>query len=905
MAARSIEWSYSRAIRLGGKEGPQGERLVFLPEKLNRTFRPFSIKFSETTNFKSSQTRYTRQSITTGKKMLTAFTKKSRTGSTTTFETSAPNQQDTLPASSSEDDEPLTSLEGIPSLQKCASPVDAESYFNSLNSMRSSRANSVCSLSRISLTSQLSQLTSLALPNATSLSSSISSIPTAPIAVSTLSSAADQIRRWLQKASEVLSGLDAEDDVEWAAAGGREGLEEVQDAIKKFESLIGVYVTAIEKLQERDDISDVSKEQLKTVVDQMERILEAWETVRRSLKGIKRQVELAMEWEELWNTVLGDIGLEVENLSRLVFEMEEARHKALQADPFDSIGALDMQELDTIVEEGERETSSHRISLSNALSPNSPMEPPGTGIAPEDDRLLALFARMQPLRASLDFLPMTLSNFHAKAQKVLPAACQELESRRISLEKKWKTLESDAQRLRQELGEDRWVLLFRNAGRQAQKLCESVERAINKLQEAIDVGAQHSNPPLLAKKVEAYEAKKIHYGPAIEKVLGIIDKGVTDRFTVNGEILRLQSDTRARWQITSSNMKNMDLALDDLTVNKSQQLRDSISSIMSMDRSLDRSANGSTVDTPGSSPASSVVMGPTNGHKRDESPGMNGLSRRSSLVFNSNTRLNGARRNLTMPLGSPGSMQLPRKTPMSRSFTLDGRSSSRGPSPSPYAKQPSATSMPGSCSQRPSIPQADNKPRWNSSPKVDYFEFGHKPRPLPYSTLSSGRRSSMAFRSPSSAGSHLHSPGLALPSPLGRSSPAPALVTATISHRPRLASGFQSSIGVRQSSWSSPANSADWVKIKNKTPTSTDSKKESIRLGSAPSSPPEDSPSARPRPPRPSTSFASSRRVSMLPVPKNSPLAISNGRETAMGLRTVSNERVREISFGSRPTSKE
>lgn len=845
----------------------------------------------------------------TGYNILTGLSKKGRNGSTTTFKSGAQKPDDILPVSSSEDDEPVASSGGISSQQMLVSPVDAESYFNSLNSIRSSRANSVYSLSRISLTSQLSQLTSLALPNATSLSSSISCIPTAPIAATTLSSAADQIRRWLQKATEVLSGLDAEDDVEWAAAGGREGLGEVQTAIEKFESLIGVYVTAIEDLQDRDDISDIPKEQLPAVVDQMERILEGWESVRRSLKGIKRQVELAMEWEELWNIVLGDIGLEVENLSRLVFEMEEARHKALLADPSESIGALDMQELDTIVEEGERETTSHRISLSNALPPSSPMESPGTGMAPEDDRLLALFARMQPLRASLDFLPMTLSNFHAKAQPVLPTACQELESRRISLEKKWKILEHDAQRLRQELGEDRWVLLFRNAGRQAQKLCESIERAITKLQEAIDVGAQHSNPPLLAKKVEAYEAKKIHYGPAIEKVLEIIDKGVTDRFTVNGEVLRLQSDTKARWQSTNSEMKNMNLALDDLTINKNQQLRDSISSIMSMDRSLDRSANGSAVDTPGSSPASSVVMGPTSGNKRDESPGMNGLSRRSSIVFNGNTRLNSARRNFTMPPGSPGSIQLPRKTPMSRSFTSDGRSSSRGASPSPYAKQASATptptTTPGCWSQRPSVPQVDNKPRWNSSPNVDHFEFGQKPRPVPYSTLSLSRRSSMAFRSPSSAGSHLNSPGLALPSPLGRSSPVPALVTATMSHRPRIASGAQSSIGTRQTSWSSPANSTDWVKFKDKTPPSTASKKESIRLGLTPSSPPDvptgDSPSVRPRPQRPSTALASSRRVSMLPLPKNSPLATPNGRETALGLRTVSNGNGRETSFGSRP----
>lgn len=807
-----------------------------------------------------------------------------------------------FPVSSSEDEEPLVSPSKQHKPHTPGSPIDAESYFNSLNSLRSSRANSVYSLSRISLSSQLSQLTSLALPNATSLSTSISSIPTAPVAANTLGNAADQIRKWLHKATEVLGGLDAEDDVEWAAAGGREGLGEVDVAIGTFEGLIGVYVTAIEDLQERPDISNVPGEQLKDVVEQMETILGHWGNVKRSLKNIKSQVELAMEWEELWNVVLGDIGLEMENLSRLVFEMEEARHKALLSDPLlDSSASFDIQELDTIAEEGEKESLVNRMSLPSALPASPTVNSPTIGIAPDDTRLLALFARMQPLRASLDFLPMTLSGFQTRAETVLPTACQELESRRRSLEKKWKDLESDAEGLRQELGEDRWVTVFRNAGRQAQKLCESVERAITKLQESIDAGMQHSNPPLLTKKVEAYEAKKSHYGPAIEKVLSIIQKGVTDRLTVNGEILRLHLDVKARWENIKADIKGMDLALDDLTMNKNQQLRDSISSIVSMDRS----ATGSTIDTPGSSPASSVVMGPTSGHKRDASPGMNGASRRSSISL---SRPNGGKRYVSMPPGSAGSTQLPRKTPTLRSVTSDFR----GASPSPYGNPASATPTPGGRHQRPSL-SVDNKPRWNSSPKVDYFEFGQRPRPLPFSTP--GNRSSMAFRSPSSAGSYQASGPL--PSPLGLSSPAPTPTSATIYNRPRLSSGAQSSLGMRKPSTSSPANGADWVKVKDKTPPNTaSSKKETIRLDNIPSPPAEESPSARPRPQRPNTSMASSRGISMLPLPKNSASPLANigetpsgmtnpyahGRQSSLGVRPVSNGR--DSSMGPRPTSK-
>ena len=783
-------------------------------------------------------------------------------------------------SSEDEDDGPLAT----PSRGKTlTSPLDAESYFGSLHSLRSSRANSVCSLSRISLSSQLSQLTALSLPDPSSLAPSISAIPTAPAAASTLGTAAGQISKWLQKATEVLQGLDAEDDVEWAAAGGREGLAEVDVAIGKFEGLIGVYVTAIEDLQEREDVSKVPPEQLKGQVDQMEIILKEWEGVRRSLKEIKSQVELAMEWEELWNVVLGDIGLELENLSSLVFEMEEARHKAAEA-ALDGSGGLDLQELDTIVEEAPVANSlptSHQSNLPPGLELSSPLSP-RLSIPQDDSRLLALFARMQPLRASLDFLPMTLSSFHNRAQKALPSACKELESRRKTLEKKWSALERDAQGLRQELGEDRWVVVFRNAGRQAHKLCESVERSIAKLQESIDVGTQHSNPPLLAKKVEGYEAKKNHYGPAIKKVLAIIEKGVTDRQTVNGEILRVHLDTKARWQDIETDMKNMDIALEDLTINKNQQLRDSISSIVS----VDQSATGSAVDTPGSSPASSIAMGPISSSKRDESPGMKSISRRSSTATGSMPRPNGSRRHYSMPPGSASSASLPRKSGGTRSFTCDFSSHRSSPS---HDTKSSVTPNPGARLQRPALP-ADNKPRWNSSPRVDYYDFSSKPQPYPFSTPPLHRKKSSTFRSLNASGSH-HSSGLPVSSPLGRSSPPSGAKSAILTHRTQVSNGSQSATGSRRSSIMTQSSSL------HRNPVSDHQTQQSMQDGTVvPAA--EEGPSPRSRP---NTSLGSSRRISMLPVPKNpasSPLANGSGRESVIGTRTMSHGRMSSLGNG-------
>lgn len=816
-----------------------------------------------------------------------------------------------FPISSPEDDEPPTPPPKDFMDRNLTSPVDVESYFNSF---KTSRANSVYSLSRMSFSSQLSQLTSLNLPNAPSLSTSISSIANAPAAATTLSGAAEQIRKWLQKASEVLGGLDAEDDVEWAAAGGREGLGEVDAAIGKFESLIGIYVTAIEDLQKREDIGRVPTEELKTVVDQMEKILKEWEKVRTLLKGVKVQVELAMEWEELWNVVLGDIGLEMENLSRLVFEMEETRHKAMFAEPsLDSGSGFDMQELETIVEEapvGGRNSKNHRFSLPPAFAASSPIASVGIANGQEDSSLLALFARMQPLRASLDFLPMRLSSFNARADTVLPTACQELEARREGLEKKWKKLESDAEGLRRELGEDRWVLVFRNAGRQAQKLCESIERSVIKLQESIDGGAQHNNPPALAKKVENYEAKKTHYGPAIERVISIIEKGVKDRLTVNGEILRLQLDTRARWTNIESELKDMDSALDDLNTNKNQQLRDSISSIVSMDRS----AVGSSVDTPRSSPASSIVMGATNGHEDVPIPSVEGASRRSSVFSSTTTRPAGARRYFSLPPGSASATNLPRKTPVLKSKISDPWSASRSASPSPYSSHTSSTPTPGSRPQL-STNQSESRPRWNSSPKVNHFDFSPNHKPPSHSIPIPHRKSSMSFRSPRSVSSYSAS-NVALPSPLGRSASVSSPPLPSPLSRPGDSCEAQSSLAAHESRQisSSPVHP---TQADTNTPRSRQKPPRPSMNGTPPSSPRgqstyvESSPvqaaesssssSQLPKHTRPGTALANGRRTSMLPVPRHITSINSNGneRESSSSNRNSSNGRASVVGTRS------
>ncbi|KAL2212566.1 KAR9-domain-containing protein, partial [Sarocladium strictum] len=737
------------------------------------------------------------------------------------------------------------------------------------------RPGSIYTLSRASFANQLAQLTSLQLPDAESLSSRVSAIPTAQVASKALINAAEQIRSWISKASEVIEGLDSEDDVEWAAAGGREGLAEVENAISRFEELIHAYVGAIEELQGRKDIANVPKDDLTRAVSQMEIILDEWTKIRSTLNTVRNQVEIAMEWEELWNNVLGDIQGEMDELSRLVFEMEERRHKSVVAaaggDP------VDIGDLETIVEDTPPQST--RLQAQNRFSipafPLSPSSPGTPALSQDDSSLLALFARMQPLRASLDFLPMRLSVFETRAEKSFPTACEELEMRRAGLDGSYKKLEKDAESLRKELGEDRWVIVFRGAGRQALKMHESVERSLLKVREAVDAGLHLTGQPTLMKKIESYEAKKTHYGPAIERILSIIDKGVKDRLTVNGEILRLYADTEHKWTTLKEQMRDMDGALEEiLASSKSQQLRDSISSMLSNDLST----TGSGQETPGSSPPSSVIMSSLGFDPHTPVP--KSAKTRSSSVNSSVAN----RRHSSLP--APTSV-LGKKTPGTRLSTIAGSSTT--------------TPVQASKIQRPGSTMA-NRPRWSSATNKSDLDTGHNFKPLslttpsPYARHSPSTQRSNSSLTPSPGGSRLPTLQSRLAratseSPRAPSAAPPIEETPTRRSTSRLAS-FRDRIAASPG----PYAQQPLAKPRLSTQSSASSTATNRRASLQPPRPILTVEETQPS--RPASSLASSsRRSSLLPQPK----ARESGRESPLRLSRLGMRKNSGANEANRP----
>ncbi|KAK4701134.1 hypothetical protein P7C70_g5102, partial [Phenoliferia sp. Uapishka_3] len=146
----------------------------------------------------------------------------------------------------------------------------------------------------------------------------------------------------------------------------------------------------------------------------------------------------------------------------------------------------------------------------------------------------------------------------------------------------WESIQKDAEMLNDELKEDKWLTVFRTVSQQAEDMMTSLEKVLKQSHEFIwDLnrrqtgggGGELGTPtpsglvggagattffgdpatiqPLLSSFVALHRslhAKVKYYSPACDRVLKILGKGISDRSTKNGEVLRRFSEMKTRWR---------------------------------------------------------------------------------------------------------------------------------------------------------------------------------------------------------------------------------------------------------------------------------------------------------------------------------------------------------------------
>ncbi|TFY56335.1 hypothetical protein EVG20_g8962 [Dentipellis fragilis] len=170
----------------------------------------------------------------------------------------------------------------------------------------------------------------------------------------------------------------------------------------------------------------------------------------------------------------------------------------------------------------------------------------------------------------------------------------------------WTSVQEDSEVLREELKEDKWLTVFRTVTDQADGMMTSLEKAVNRCQEFIwQVQRYGTDEPSVSQSsslasmastrsekspismevfqslLDSFEAKKKsvilhtpdasmlimlhsrHYMPATNKVLSIIDKGVQDRVTKNGECLRRHAESTQRWKNLRERITRTDTEMEN------------------------------------------------------------------------------------------------------------------------------------------------------------------------------------------------------------------------------------------------------------------------------------------------------------------------------------------------------
>ncbi|KAJ3763836.1 hypothetical protein EV360DRAFT_32816 [Lentinula raphanica] len=153
-----------------------------------------------------------------------------------------------------------------------------------------------------------------------------------------------------------------------------------------------------------------------------------------------------------------------------------------------------------------------------------------------------------------------------------------------TLVSEWEAVQDESEVLREELKEDKWLTVFRTVTDQADGMMSSLEKGVNRCQEfiwqvhkrgfedtmgnsQISLATSEKAPPTLetfTTLLDSFEAKKKHYMPATSKVLAIIDKGVRDRVTKNGETLRRHAESAQRWKNLRERIARTDADMESI-----------------------------------------------------------------------------------------------------------------------------------------------------------------------------------------------------------------------------------------------------------------------------------------------------------------------------------------------------
>ncbi|GAA5991081.1 hypothetical protein JCM10908_006530 [Rhodotorula pacifica] len=226
-----------------------------------------------------------------------------------------------------------------------------------------------------------------------------------------------------------------------------------------------------------------------------------------------------------------DLLMAIQEISTIIFEIQEMRHATASNDGGDSAAPHTNG-----TESGKTVDDTLALLEAKLEDVNADFSVVGTQVRSVIDTLV------DDPRGEMDFLQ----------QKWADAASD------------WEGVQADAEQLAEELKEDKWLVVFRTVSQQAEEMQHSLEKALTHCDlfvgdAKVQLDSRQTDGTLSDAKrqhllatcralAKSLEAKVKYYSPACVRVLNILGKGIADRSTKNGEVMRRYGEMKTRWK---------------------------------------------------------------------------------------------------------------------------------------------------------------------------------------------------------------------------------------------------------------------------------------------------------------------------------------------------------------------
>ncbi|BGP03801.1 hypothetical protein NBRC10513v2_007543 [Rhodotorula toruloides] len=252
---------------------------------------------------------------------------------------------------------------------------------------------------------------------------------------------------------------------------------------------------------------------------------------------------------------------------------------------------MEIQEVNTLI--FEIQELRHATSMSASTSKNGASGAGGTeSVSEVDAALMRLEAKLEAVRGQYTTLASQVEPLLNPGHSAPTDERGELDLLRhkwVDTVGDWEAAQKDADVLGEELKEDKWLVVFRTVSAQAEDMMRSLEKVVAQGRSFLDsipsppssssysarrglsrspsepvfpspsLGTPssfaHLSPSLassllstLTPLLSTLHTKSSYYAPATDRVLRILEKGVKERRTTNGEVVRRLSGMEGRWK---------------------------------------------------------------------------------------------------------------------------------------------------------------------------------------------------------------------------------------------------------------------------------------------------------------------------------------------------------------------